>query len=225
MFDWTLGVLGYLKHEDLVKLLKKLRDTLKKNGFLVIKDNCVAQGEESQFDADDQYYIRTGEQFYDAAHRSGFVVIKDQRSKLKRVVRDLLPIRIFVLSIKWSNCCSLSLDWRRRRVATIDFRFNDSSSNKRRARSEQFRRPTRPSCRAVRQEDRSVEHFGSAVHRGNHEHHRWHIQQGSIEHQRSSRAQVLRWQHWALHRPRERNPTNDRIARTWRHSSTSSRSI
>ena len=66
----------------------------------MIKDNCVANGQEPEFDPDDQYYVRTGEQFYDIAHRAGLTVIKDQRSKLKQVVRELLPIRIFVLTVK-----------------------------------------------------------------------------------------------------------------------------
>ena len=94
------GVLGYLNADDLVVLLRKLKKTLKKNGLIVIKDNCVANGNEPEFDADDQYYIRTGEQFYDIAHRAGFTLVKDQRSKLKEIVRELLPIRIFVLAVK-----------------------------------------------------------------------------------------------------------------------------
>jgi len=77
-----------------------LKLTLKKNGLVVIKDNCVNNGQEPEFDPDDQYYIRSGEQFYDIAHRSGFTIVKDLRSKLKQVVRELLPIRIFVLAIK-----------------------------------------------------------------------------------------------------------------------------
>ena len=66
----------------------------------MIKDNCVANGNEPEFDHDDQYYVRTAEQFYDIAHRAGFIILKDQRSKLKQIVRELLPIRIFVLAIK-----------------------------------------------------------------------------------------------------------------------------
>ncbi len=97
---FILGVLGYLDHDGLVYLLRQLKLTLKKNGLIVIKDNCVANGQEPEFDPDDQYYVRTGEQFYDIAHRAGFTVVKDQRSKLKQVVRELLPIRIFVLTIK-----------------------------------------------------------------------------------------------------------------------------
>ncbi|UJR29401.1 hypothetical protein I4U23_010613 [Adineta vaga] len=97
---WAQWVLGYLDGDDLVKLLRKLKLTLKKDGLIVIKDNSVANGHEPEFDPDDQYYVRTGEQFYDIAHRAGFTVIKDQRSKLKQVVRELLPIRIFVLAVK-----------------------------------------------------------------------------------------------------------------------------
>lgn len=95
-----LGVLGYLNSDDLVLLLRKLKLTLKKNSLIIIKDNCVANGQEPEFDPDDQYYVRSGEQFYDIAHRAGFIVVKDQRSKLKQVVRELLPIRIFVLAMK-----------------------------------------------------------------------------------------------------------------------------
>ncbi len=94
------GVLGYLNGDDLVNLLRKLKLTLKKNGLIVIKDNCVANGQEQEFDPDDQYYVRTGEQFYDIAHRAGFTIVKDLRSKLKQIVRELLPIRVFVLAIK-----------------------------------------------------------------------------------------------------------------------------
>ncbi|CAF1269839.1 unnamed protein product [Adineta ricciae] len=97
---WAQWVLGYLNGDDLVQLLRKLKSTLKKNGLIVIKDNCVANGQEPEFDPDDQYYVRTGEQFYDIAHRAGLTVIKDQRSKLKQIVRELLPIRIFVLAVK-----------------------------------------------------------------------------------------------------------------------------
>ncbi|CAF3444918.1 unnamed protein product, partial [Rotaria sp. Silwood2] len=93
-------VLGYLDGDDLVCLLRKLKPTLKKNGLIVIKDNCVRNGQEPEFDPDDQYYVRSGEQFYDIAHRAGFTVVKDQCSKLKKVVRELLPIRIFVLALK-----------------------------------------------------------------------------------------------------------------------------
>ncbi len=95
-----LGVLGYLDGDDLVFLLRKLKQTLKKNGLIVIKDNCVANGQEPEFDPDDQYYVRTGEQFYDIAHRAGFTILKDQRSKIKQIVRELLPVRIFVLAVK-----------------------------------------------------------------------------------------------------------------------------
>lgn len=104
-FFWNLfsGVLGYLNHNDLIQLLKQLKLTLKKTGILVIKDNCVGNGCDPEFDPDDQYYVRTGEQFYDAAHRSGFIIVKDQRSKLKQIVRELLPIRIFVLALKWNS--------------------------------------------------------------------------------------------------------------------------
>ena len=94
------GVLGYLNADDLIVLLRKLKLTLKKNGVIVIKDNCVENGQETEFDPDDQYYIRSKEQFYDIAHRSGFLIRKDLRSKLKQVVRELLPIRIFVLTMK-----------------------------------------------------------------------------------------------------------------------------
>lgn len=97
---FLLGVLGYLDSHDLVILLRKLKLTLKKNGLIIIKDNCVANGQEAEFDPDDQYYVRTGEQFYDIAHRAGFTIVKDMRSKLKQIVRELLPIRIFVLTVK-----------------------------------------------------------------------------------------------------------------------------
>lgn len=92
--------MGYLNADDLIILLRKLKQTLKKTGFIVIKDNCVENGQETEFDPDDQYYIRSKEQFYDIAHRSGFIIRKDLKSKLKQIVRELLPIRIFVLSIK-----------------------------------------------------------------------------------------------------------------------------
>lgn len=92
--------MGYLTGDDLVVLLRKLKSTLKKTGLIVIKDNCVNNGQEAEFDPDDQYYVRTGEEFYDIAHRAGFVLVKDQRSKLKQIVRELLPIRIFVLALK-----------------------------------------------------------------------------------------------------------------------------
>ncbi|CAF0874343.1 unnamed protein product [Rotaria sordida] len=97
---WAQWVLGYLDGDDLVSLLRKLKLTLKKNGLIVIKDNCVGNGQEPEFDPDDQYYVRSGEQFYDIAHRAGFILVKDQSSKLKKVVRELLPIRIFVLALK-----------------------------------------------------------------------------------------------------------------------------
>ena len=85
---------------ELVHLLRKIKLALKKNGLIIIKDNCVANGQDPEFDPDDQYYIRTVEQFYNIAHQAGFTVVKDQRSKLKQVVRELLPIRIFVLAVK-----------------------------------------------------------------------------------------------------------------------------
>lgn len=96
----SLGVLGYLNADDLISLLRRLKLTLKKSGIIVIKDNCVENGQETEFDPDDQYYIRSKEQFYDIAHRAGFIIRKDQKSKLNQVVRELLPIRIFVLSLK-----------------------------------------------------------------------------------------------------------------------------
>jgi hypothetical protein len=99
-FGCFSGVLGYLNGDELVVLLRKLKSTLKKNGLIVIKDNCVNNGSAPEFDPDDQYYVRTGEQFYEAAHRAGLTVVKDQRSKLKQIVRELLPIRIFVLAVK-----------------------------------------------------------------------------------------------------------------------------
>ncbi|CAF0759790.1 unnamed protein product [Didymodactylos carnosus] len=92
---WTQWVLGYLDADSAVQLLKRLKLSLKKHGLIILKDNCSDQPE---FDPDDQYYVRSPLQFYDVAHRSGLTVVKDQRSRLKQVVRELLPIRIFVLA-------------------------------------------------------------------------------------------------------------------------------
>ncbi|KAH7639233.1 hypothetical protein HUG17_3266 [Dermatophagoides farinae] len=94
---WGQWVYGYLTDEDLILFLEKcLRILDKQHGFIVVKDN-VSKDEDSYVDDEDGFVTRTEAQFLSLFSKVPNLIVKDI-FRQKRMPKELLPVKMFVLS-------------------------------------------------------------------------------------------------------------------------------
>ncbi|KAK2961438.1 putative Alpha N-terminal protein methyltransferase 1 [Blattamonas nauphoetae] len=92
---WIQWVIGYLPKEELIATLNRLRPSLRKNGYLIIKENC---DDELYHDDGDNYLIRKVDDWVNIFNESDFQVISHEEDRL--LPKTIKPVFFFLLKPK-----------------------------------------------------------------------------------------------------------------------------
>jgi len=90
---WIQWVVGHLPEDDFVAFLQRCKLGIAVGGFIVLKDNCVAEG--FVYDLLDESVTRCDTLFRDIFERAGLRVCATRMQK--KFPRELFPVRMYAL--------------------------------------------------------------------------------------------------------------------------------
>jgi len=89
---WIQWVLAYLKHDDLIQCLRRLAESLKPGGYIVIKENVARKS--PYIDEQDNYVVRMKGEWLALFREAGMNVSQQQQMGFPR---EIFPVFFFAL--------------------------------------------------------------------------------------------------------------------------------
>ncbi|KRW99510.1 hypothetical protein PPERSA_03980 [Pseudocohnilembus persalinus] len=94
-FIWIQWVLSYIKADDIIDFLKKQKKNLKKDGFIVVKENYVDNKKNYEIDDSDYSITRSKELFQQLFFEAGYKC--SHQEKQQNLPEEIYDVQFFTL--------------------------------------------------------------------------------------------------------------------------------